>query len=242
MSILTKRLTNVMAIFLFISFVFIPVITVQANSGVVSDDFNMCTLGSGVWTLVDPVGDASLSLNGTQALLSVPAGVNHDVWTVGNRAPRLMQAAADEDFEVEVKFESTLDARYQLQGILVEQDDNNFLRFDFYSDGSRTRMFAAKFVNGSPSTIANTVIGATGISPQYMRVTRVGDQWTQAYSLDGVNWTVVVDGYTHALGVTGVGVFVGNAGSNPAHTGVIDYFFNTASPIVPEDAEELICS
>jgi hypothetical protein len=210
-------------------------------SGIVSDDFNVCTLDGSVWTLVDPLGDASFTMNGTQALLSVPAGVNHDVWSDGNRAPRLMQAANDTDFELEVKFESPMDARNQIQGILVEQDADNYMRFDFYSDGNRTRVFAATIVNGSPARIVNTRIGSAGISPLYLRVTRVGDQWTQAFSLDGVNWTVAVDAHTHALSVTGVGVFVGNAKSNPAHTGIIDYFFNTASPIIPEDANVVTC-
>jgi len=38
--------------------------------------------------------------------------------------------------------------------------------------------------------------------------------------------------------VSQVGVFSGNFGSGgvvPAHTTLVDYFFNTASPIIPED-------
>jgi uncharacterized repeat protein (TIGR02543 family) len=35
-----------------------------------------------------------------------------------------------------------------------------------------------------------------------------------------------------------VGAFVGNSGSNPAHTASIDYFFNTASLIIPEDGDQ----
>jgi hypothetical protein len=167
--------------------------------------------------------------------------VTHDIWKNGNRAPRMMQAANDTDFELEVKFESPLDTRYQIQGILVEQDADNFLRFDFYSDGRRTFIFAGHIVNGSPTQIVKTVVDSAGVIPQYMRVTRVGDQWTQAYSLDGSNWTVAVDGYAHTLGVTGVGVFVSNSGSDPAHTAVVDYFFNTANPISPEDSQALTC-
>jgi len=41
------------------------------------------------------------------------------------------------------------------------------------------------------------------------------------------------------LVVSQVGVFAGNFGSGgspaPAHTALVDYFFNTASPIIPED-------
>jgi hypothetical protein len=69
-----------------------------------------------------------------------------------------------------------------------------------------------------------------------MRIKREGDQWTQSYSFDGANWTSQPS-FTHILTVTDLGPYSGNgvgAGS-PAHTASIDYFFNTASPIDPED-------
>ena len=104
----------------------------------------------------------SLSTNGTQLLLSVPADVSHDVWTPANQAPRLMQAIADTDFELEVKFESVPTQRYQLQGLLVEADPGNYMRFDFHSNGSQTRIFAARIANGSPSAIVNTTVSGSG--------------------------------------------------------------------------------
>ena len=207
-------------------------------SGIISDDFSAGGLNTGLWTFVNPLGDGSVSLNGTQALISVPAGTSHDVWSTGNFAPRLMQAAADTDFVLEVKFESLVSAQYQLQGVLIEQDAENFLRLDFYSDGSSVRVFAAVFVNGSPSVQGNIPISVTG-DALYLRITRQGDAWTQAYSEDGVNWQTATS-FNHALTVGAVGVFAGNAGSNaPAHTAVVDYFFNTASPIEYEDGEIL---
>jgi len=70
-----------------------------------------------------------------------------------------------------------------------------------------------------------------------MRVKREGDQGGQYYSYDGLGWTSSIS-FTHPLTVTEGGAFVGNdGGSSPAHTGYIDYFFNTASPIVPEDGD-----
>jgi regulation of enolase protein 1 (concanavalin A-like superfamily) len=203
-------------------------------SGIESDDFNATVLDGGLWQLVDPVGDGQAVMTGNQLELSVPAGTSHDVWRSGNFAARVMQAAADEDFEIEVKFESAVSEKYQLQGLLVEEDAGNYLRFDFYSDGKSTRLFAASFSGGSPSVKKNVSIGSVG-APLYMRVTRQGDQWTQLYSLDGVNWLTGAE-FSRSLVVAAVGVFAGNAGSSaPAHTAVVDYFFNTASPIIPED-------
>jgi hypothetical protein len=199
-------------------------------SGIDSDDFNAAVLDTGLWSFIDPVGDGQVVMSGSQLELSVPAGSSHDVWTLGNFAPRIMQAAADEDFEIEVKFDSAVSEGFQLQGLLVEQDVANFLRFDFYSDGDSTKLFAASFVNGSASVKINVSLGSLG-APLYMRITRQGDQWTQRYSTDGVNWLTGAV-FSRSLVVTAVGVFVGNArdSSSPAHTAVVDYFFNISIP------------
>jgi len=185
-----------------------------------------------VWTLVDPVGDATVSMTGSQVAIALPGGVAHPMWSAGNLAPRLMQAAEDTDFEVEAKFDSPLSGRYQSQGILVEQDSGNFLRFDFYQDrgGDTTRIFAASFVNGSPTQQIKFEI-ASG-APQYLRIGRVGDQWTQWYSYDGLNW-LSAGSFSHSLSVTSVGLFAGNFDtSSPAYTVLIDDF-KVVGPVAP---------
>jgi uncharacterized repeat protein (TIGR02543 family) len=205
-------------------------------SGIVSDDFNTCSLDIGLWNLIDPLDDAVISTVGAgtgdaQLLFSVPAGVSHDAWTV-NTAPRLLQPVNDTDFVVEVKYDSTVDERYQSQGIIVEESNANWLRFDFYNNGSSTFIFAASFVDGSPSIKANQTI--TVGSPGYMQVERSGDDWTLSYSNDGLTWTEAVT-FTHTMAVSALGPFVGNHGDAPAHTAMIDYFFNALDPIEPED-------
>jgi len=214
------------------------------GGGIVSDDFQAATLDTGLWTIVDPVGDGTVEITGAgtadaRLLLSVPAGTNHDIWTAGNRSLRVMQAAANEDFEIAVKFESEPTQKHQMQGLLIEQDAGNFVRVDFVSDGSTLRLYAIRFVAGSPTVLVNQVV--TGAQVLHLRLTRVGDQWTPAYSFDGASWSAA-SSFTHALSVSAVGVFAGNAGGNPAHTAVIDYFFNTLEPIVPEDGLSLSCT
>ena len=105
-------------------------------SGLSADLFDAPSLDTGVWSVIDPVGDSSVTMTGSQLSIAVPAGVSHDVWTAGNFAPRVMQAMNDVDFEVEVKLDSGVDTEFQIQGILVEQDSANFIRFDFFSDGT----------------------------------------------------------------------------------------------------------
>jgi hypothetical protein len=144
-----------------------------------------------------------------------------------------MQSANNVDFEIEVKFESTMNAQYQMQGVLIQEDANNFIRFDFSSDGLNTKIFAASFVAGTP-TVRNDII-ITGGNPSWLRVKRQGNQWTESYSTNGTTFTAAPS-FSHTLVVSKVGPFIGNAGSTaPAFTGLIDYFFNTASLISPED-------
>ena len=116
--------------------------SVSTAGALVSDDFSSPTLNTALWTFMDPVGDATLSMTGTQVSISVPAGTGHDVWNTGNFAPRIMQPANNTDFEIEAKFDSALNGQNQMNGIIVEQDSGNFLRFDFYSTSENTMIFA----------------------------------------------------------------------------------------------------
>ena len=216
--------------------------TTGSSSAFASDDFDACSLDAGLWEFVNPLGDATLTMTGTHTQdawvsISVPAGVRHTLSSSNRYAPRIMQRASDVDFEIEVKFESVLTATNQMQGVLVEQEqDQRFLRFDFFSSGGDTRAFAAVYDGGSLSQRINAVITHTNVAPLYMRVRRTEDLWTQSFSFDGEHWTTS-GSFQHVLTVNKVGAFVGNSGDNPAHTAFVDYFFNTESPVAPEDGD-----
>lgn len=207
-------------------------------TGIASDDFNNRNLITPRWTFEDPLGGATVAVSGAgtgdaRVSLAVPAGVSHDPYGT-NRSVRVMQAASDVDFELEVKFDSPVSRRYQIQGILVEQDGNDWIRFDLHHDGSNMKAYAATTVNGTTTTRLNNVIAASG-APLYMRVSRQGSTWTQRWSTDGATWTTN-GSFSHALTVARVGPFAANAGSAPpAHTAAVDWFSSTASPILAED-------
>src|SRR5690606_867905 len=94
--------------------------------------------------------------------------------------------------------------------------------------------YVAKFTNDSPTAVINNII--LNSAPIHMRVTRVDSLWSVSYSYDGTTW-IAGGSFAHPMTVTKSGVFGANHGlSNiPAHTAIVDYFFNSASPIVPED-------
>lgn len=208
-----------------------------------SDDFDGCVLNTDLWTFVDPLGDSLISTNGTQAVISMLAGSEHDLWENKNQAPRLLQNITNEDFSIEVKFESAVSQRFQTQGVIIEQDSNNFLRFDFYHNGSAVVLFAASFSGGVPTIRINQELASIPPAPEgyFMRVIRSGNSWLQRYSFTG-NEGDWVDGasFDHAIIATRAGLFGGNVSPDdgqpaPAHTLIADYFFNTAAPISPED-------
>ena len=215
-------------------------ITASTPSAIVSDDFSAPVINAGLWTLTNPAGDASFALTGTNTAdawlnIVVPGGNSHQPWTTGNGSPRAIQSATSGNFEVEAKFESPLTQRYQLQGIQVLRHDSTYMRFEFYSDATSTRAFVATLVNNVPTTRYNAAIGPTGIAPLFIRVRRDGDGWLMQYSLNGAVWTTATT-FTYPMEATGIGPYAGNFGAPaPAFTGLVDYFFNTAAPVVPED-------
>src|SRR5688572_15885118 len=71
----------------------------------VLDDFTGPTLNTALWTYTNPFSDSPLTMTGTQVSIAVPGNRNHFIWSGINSAPRIMQATANADFEIEVKFD-----------------------------------------------------------------------------------------------------------------------------------------
>jgi large repetitive protein len=199
----------------------------------VADEFTAPTLDLGRWQWVNPTppGGASFTKEPTTVTLVVPGGTAHDLWTNGYQVPRLMQAVNDADFTVEVKFNSALGPQFQTQGLVFEQDSANVIRVDLNGNGTQTRSFIASFLNGfsSPVIVADALVGATDVSPLWMRVQREDDAWTVSHSLNGTAWTTVST-FFHAMALQKIGLFAGNAGPTPpAFSSVVDYIRKVTS-------------
>jgi hypothetical protein len=78
-------------------------------------------------------------------------------------------------------------------------------------------------------------------SASYLRVTRAAELWSFAYSSNGTNWTSA-GSFDLPITLNSMGVYAANHNPGtkpaPAHTAVIDYFFNSAAPIAPEDGRQ----
>ncbi|UCG51676.1 MAG: DUF1349 domain-containing protein [Candidatus Latescibacterota bacterium] len=214
-------------------------LTAQSAAAVQSDDFYSAELDTTLWDVVDPLGDATLRMSGTNLLIRVPDRVAHGLWTTDNRAPRLLQSVTDTDFEIEAKFDSRPAFRYQIQGIVIQEDEDTYLRFDVHHDGTNPRIFAG-WVNGinPPSIYINQALADI---PAYLKITRTGSLFEYEYSSDGTTW-VTAGSFTRGMIVDQVGFFAANSNpielDTPPFVANIDYFFNTATPIDPEDNGE----
>ncbi|MCL4863839.1 MAG: DUF1349 domain-containing protein, partial [Caldilineaceae bacterium] len=213
-------------------------IDVDLPPGVVSDSFNRCALNQSAWRFANPAGDGAYALNGKQLLLSVPGGAEHMLWTTYG-SPALLQKVGNGNFQLEVKFDSPVEQRFQVQGIVAQADEENWLRANVQSDGNVTTLFVGRKQAGDqPRTVAHIEL-PNQQPPYYLRMTRTGDRWTVSHSSDGANWLTDDrhNNFKLALAVDEVGLFVGNATTQngnptriPAHTAVVDYFRNTAAP------------
>ncbi len=228
------------------AFAFLPAQGVLADPapGFHSDDFNAPNLDTDLWTLIDPVGDGSISIVGAgmgdaHLLLTVPRGTDHNP-ARQNNALRVMQPADDADFEIEVKFDSLPEERYQLQGILVQANDKNWMRFGVYHDGESLWADAAVVRNGSYNNKVNVQLPPLIGDSVYLQVKRSGRQWDFALSEDGANWQEL-GGFSNRIKVNSVGVYAGNRApqkndnSAPTFTAEVDYFLNPADPLLRED-------
>lgn len=220
----------------------LTVIPSSSGSGIVSDDFNATALNTILWQVVNPLHDASFATTGggtndAELAITVPAGAGHDLWNTGNTAPRILQPCANADLSIEAKFDATMASSIEVQGLIVAQDSLNFVRFDLIYDEGILTVFAATFTDGVPTEQATVEVALH--APYYLRLRRTGNNWTGYYSANGIAWTTGA-AFAHVLTARQVGVWIGNAGASaPRFTGLVDYFFNTSSPVIGEDGPDV---
>ena len=228
-----------------------PLAIGAADGAVQSDDFNVCDLDTDLWTFINPVTDASYATTGAFTEdawleIDIPSGEDHDIWLEGNFAPRVMQSIGDADLDIESSFESRVAKKYQMQGILVEESADTFLRFEFYSDGDQTWALAAIFEPGITDPLTATIKYRQPAPwskwtnpPFYMRVRRQGDVWNQFLSKDGEEWTQAAS-FIYPMTTNATGIYGANVSNEtaPGFVAEFDYFFNRDLPIDPEDGAQ----
>jgi len=212
----------------------------------VSEDFNICGELGAEWEFYDPQAvnpqaSSSYWLEGAGTLdahlvLSVPAGSVHDASTNDAQMPaRMRRSMRNTDFVHEFRWDSVPSLHIQDQGVLYEEDDQNFVRMDFYSSGGSIFIYGSQRTGGSMNGGFNTPVAGTP-SRLSMSVSRSGSLWTVLYSTDdGVSW-LTAGVINRALTVSTLGLYVGNAAGNPAFDARVDWIANGEDvPLTSED-------
>jgi hypothetical protein len=210
----------------------------NATGGIVSDNFDEPALNTALWTTENPLGDGIVTMNGTAATLNVPQGTTHDLYTNGDDALRIMQPVANANFSVDVRFQSAPEIGNQDEGILVEQDSGDFLRFDvLYNGTTGPELFAAGITGTTGTPFISTQISLPK-APLVLRLARNGNVWTGSWSTDGTTFNAAPN-FTFDLNVAKIGPYAGTyaptAVNSPSFTAIVDYFFATSSPIANQD-------
>jgi regulation of enolase protein 1 (concanavalin A-like superfamily) len=211
-------------------------------TNIVSDDFHDTTSSKSLWRFSQPARTRFMG-TGTQdawLVMEIPTGTRLDFWTDMKNAPAALQNIDNGDFEVVARFQSLAAATYQSEGIVIKQDANTLLRFDCNYTAGRTNnlVFYSALLSGTNVTTFATVDMVNSTGQVWIKVRRDGDTWTGSFSQDGATYTQGAQ-FTQVITADSVGVFVSNGmpagGTPPGISCRVDYFFNTASPLNPED-------
>ncbi len=126
----------------------------------VSDEFTGTSLNTAVWHVSAPVG-GSVAVSNGELVLTVPAGSNHDAAVPALNAVQVIQPISNANFDVAVKIDSTLLAGrlWYGQGLMVEGDAKNYIRFEVTS-GNSVGLFVSTITGGvqSPSLAAVAIL------------------------------------------------------------------------------------
>ncbi len=211
------------------SYVYLP-----ATSGSpVSDEFSTGSLNTALWQVRAPAGGSATVSNG-ELVITVPGGSNHDPGVPALDAVQVVQPISNVNFDVAVKIDSALTAatQYSEQGLMVEGDANNYIRYEIGAGGTTTILNATAEIGGVESTKLG-IVPFTGYAvPTYLRIQRVGTTYTVYWSTNGTTWTQAAS-FTDTMVVTGLAPYAGNYAANPAQatplTATFDWFHNRAT-------------
>ena len=202
----------------------------------VSDEFTGTSLNTAVWQVSTPVG-GSVAVSNGELVLTVPGGSNHDPAVPALDAVQVIQPISNANFDVAVKIDSTLLAAhpYYGQGLMVEGDAKDYIRFEV-SAGSTVNLGVNTITGGVQVSQFQMQPFSSYPVPTYLRLTRVGNNYTAFWGSDGVNWNQLGT-FTDSLVVTGLAPYAGNYGVTPSQapalTASFDWFHNLASSGTP---------
>ena len=102
---------------------------------------------------------------------------------------------------------------FQMQGVLVQQDLDNWLRFEIQHDGDDLRLFVAANLNGASSLVSTEIVAIGDIDA--LRIQRIDDMWRVAYgSTTDDDWSESIT-FVQPFTVSALGLYAANHAVSP---------------------------
>ncbi len=176
-----------LALTVFLGILFSPQINISSASATATngfcDNFDDSSLNGG-WQWVDPLGDSSYSLTDNPGHLRIStSNGGHDLYANTN-APRLLQPVHG-DFTVVTKVTISPAFNYQGAGLLIWQDENNYVRLE------RTLVSGIDFLYKMGGTNYSDEISFSTSDTVYLKLQRAGNDFSAWYSMDNLTWEFV---------------------------------------------------
>ncbi len=198
-----SRVSGLILIALLFSFLFaisVQKACVAQDEQNFSDEFLGSVLDSR-WVVVNPAGGSIFDLTSKPGYLTISTSSppDRDLWEEVNLyAPRIMQTVSS-DFSIETKLLGNFDTHVQSAGIVLWQDESNYLRLErAFRYGFHEIIFCG-MINGVYSTIApetvdpGALIHVSNINPTYLKLRRIGVNYSGYYSADGAEWVFLAN-------------------------------------------------
>ncbi|QVQ54539.1 ThuA domain-containing protein [Spiractinospora alimapuensis] len=179
----------------------------------VSDDFAGDSLDEIRWDrLVRPDHDL-MGVSDGQLHLETTTG---DIFGDANDMPNIvLQNSPEGDWAIQTRMHAPLIRNYQNAGLMVYDDDDNYLKFGFVVTSEPTEprsvsVEAAPEVDGSPTVFNEPA--PTEVNDWWLRMTRSGDSYTLDWSTDGEEWNTMSEVPEIELGAPAFGVYATGSG------------------------------
>lgn len=197
----------------------------------VSDEFDGDGLDGCRWDAIVRYDSSKVTLVDGELRIETQPG---DIHGTANQYPRnfILQGLPDGDWTVETRLRASMIHRWQLAGILVYADDDNYVKFDIVANntpGTPTNL-RAELVSERNATFGgggnrNIDIAETSESGWWhLRLARTGDSYEGWISDDGVEWTSMGDPVTNDAQMSSFGLMAIGPEQEQPVTVAFDYF------------------
>ncbi|MEK3890810.1 FIMAH domain-containing protein [Bacillus sp. FSL K6-3431] len=176
------------------------------------------------WSIINPV-DSNWTLTEKESHLRIktlPGDIYQEMNDMKNIFLRDVQS---EDFEITAKVTAPIRENHQQAGLIIWQDDDNYVRFGHVWDTTTTTGYSLETAKEEKQKYskANNMARHPGSDSVYMKFKKVGNEYT-TYYWSGLKWEKAADPITASLDNVKVGLYATSTGSNKNINADFDYF------------------